>query len=225
MATKVDLSLPDWFQDPMYQDTQNLSYSMGKNILAGKLPDFYSSLGQTGSPEFKNMLAMINAQTATAVNENLVRRNISRSGVGLASTAKAVADATTSLSWTDYIKAAGEKSNLLNTGLNTIAGVRSSALDLTGQKNQFGMQGAQLRLSADEFNANMEAKQAEAEAAKKAQKNAMWQQIISSVIGGANMAYGMGAFKGLGSAASGGSPGLANISTSNFGLDFSNFGK
>lgn len=223
MAT---VKLPDWFQDPLYQKTQDLSFGIGSDILKGKLPDFYSSLGKTGSTEFQNMLNLVNTKTAQAVNENLVRRNISRSGVGASSVAKATADATTTLSWQDYLKAAGEKANLLNTGLNTMTGVRAGALDITGQKNQFGMQGAELGLKADMFNEEMAMKQQQIDDAKKQQKNAMWGQILSSAIGAAGTIGGMmiggpigaGIGGSLGSAV-GGKPsgGGMNLTSSMFG--------
>jgi hypothetical protein len=180
----ANLKLPDWFEDPLYQKSQDLSFGMGKDILSGNLPEWMQGLGKTGSPEFQNMLNLVNTKTAQAVAESNVRRNISRSGVGASSIAKATADATTTLSWQDYLKAAGEKQNLLTTGLNTMTGVRAGALDFTGQKNQFGMQGAELSLKADMFNEQ----QAEA---KKQQKNAMWGQILSSAIGAVGTIGGM----------------------------------
>ena len=187
MAVKVNL--PEFATDKYYQPSQDLSFGMGSDILKGKLPEWMEGLGETGSKQFKDMLAMVNRDTATAVNENLVRRNI-KGGVGLSSIAKATADAGTKLSWADYTKASGEKQDLMKTGLNTVSGVRSAGLTYGGQKNQYEMGGAQLRLSADKFNAEQQRKDDEAAQAKKNSKNALWGKIISAGIGAAGTILG-----------------------------------
>lgn len=161
-------------EDPYYRKTQNILYPFGTNILQGKLPDFYSSLGKTGTPEFENMLALINRDTAMAVNENLVRRNISRGGVGLSTIAKATSDVGTKLRWSDFLRAQGEKQWLMGTGLETVGGVRSAALSQTGISNQWSLSNRQLDMQ-----------QAQIDAQAEADKNKMWSQILSSVIGAA----------------------------------------
>jgi hypothetical protein len=168
------VALPDFYTDEYFTKTQKDLYGYGTDIMGGKLPDFYSSLGQTGSKQFKDMLDLVNRDTAMAVQENLVRRNISRSGAGLSAIAKATADATTKLSWQDFLKASGEKQNLLNLGLSTVGSVGEKALSFGGQKNQFNLSKTQLELS-----------QAQAKDQAKAAKDAMWGKIISSGIGAA----------------------------------------
>jgi len=197
MAVKVNL--PEFATDKYYQPSQDLSFGMGSDILKGKLPEWMEGLGETGSKQFKDMLAMVNRDTATAVNENLVRRNI-KGGVGLSSIAKATADAGTKLSWADYTKASGEKQDLLKTGLTTTAGVTSAGLTHSGQKNQYEMGGAQLRLSADKFNAEQQRKDDEAAQAKKNSKNALWGKIISAGIGAAGTILSGGLSNMFGSA-------------------------
>jgi len=216
----ISVNLPDFKTDPYFKKSQDLSYTTGKGILGGELPEFYQGMGQTNSKQFQDMLALVNRDTATAVNENLVRRNI-KGGVGLSAIAKATADATTNLSWTDYQKAAGEKQSLLGTGLDTISGVRGAGLQYAGQENQYGMQGAGLQLQADQFNENLRLKEQEREDAKKASKNAMWGQILESgigalgTIGGAMVGGPAGATVGgtLGSAAGKAASGAITRST------------
>ena len=218
----VNLNLPEFKSDPYFTKAQDLSYTTGSDILKGKLPEWMGGYGQTGSKEFQDMLALVNRNTATAVNENLVRRNISRSGVGAASIAKQAADTSTSLSWADYLKASGEKQSLLGTGLETISGVRGAGLQYAGQENVFGMQGAEIKLSADKFNEEMVFREKQLEEqkrqneqaredAKKARKNSMWSQILSSGIGMLGT-LGGGYLGGLGSAAGGGGAGAADTS-------------
>lgn len=199
MAIKLDI--PDFVRDPLFESSQEKLSGVGRGILAGDLPDFYASLGKTGSPEFESMLKMINRDTARAVSENLVRRNIARGGLGASVTAKAMADVGTTLRWSDFLRASREKVGLLETGLKTVSGVRGAAAGIGGQENVYNVQRAQLDLKAQEI-------QAKLEAAKEAAKNKMWTDIISSGIGAAGMAFGLpglGAIAGAaGSALSGG---------------------
>lgn len=190
-----DINLPDWEEDPLYKKSQESLDVFGQDLLGGKLPDFYSTLGKTNTPEFQNILALINRDTSKAVNENLVRRNISRSGVGLSTTAKAVADASTKLRWEDFLRANNEKAGLLNTGLNTVSGVRNSALDWTNSKNAFNLNKVKIALG-----------QAEAIDAQAAAKDAAWGDILGSSIGAAGMYFGM---QGLGSAGTLGTSGVS----------------
>ena len=203
----ISVNLPDFKTDPYFKKSQDLSFTTGKGILGGKLPEFYKGLGETGSKQFQDMLSLVNRDTATAVNENLVRRNI-KGGVGLSSIAKATADATTNLSWTDYQKAAGEKQSLLGTGLDTISGVRGAGLQYAGQENQFGLKGAEMQLSADKFNVETQWREDQAEEAKKARKNQMWQTILGAGIGAIGTIAG-GYLAGGGGSGGGGSLGSA----------------
>ncbi len=179
--------VPEWWEDPYYKSSQEKLSSFGGGLLEGKLPDFYSSLGKTKSPEFNDMLRLINRDTAAAINENMVRRNISRGGVGANLLATTMADTNTKMRWQDLLNANQEKMGLMNTGVNTLSGVRGAALDMTGQKNQFNINQANMNLMIDQYNAKA-----------KAAKEMMWANIISSVIGGATSGYMAG--KGLGSA-------------------------
>ena len=203
----ISVNLPDFKTDPYFKKSQDLSYTTGKGILGGELPEFYQGMGQTNSKQFQDMLALVNRDTATAVNENLVRRNI-KGGVGLSAIAKATADATTNLSWTDYQKAAGEKQSLLGTGLDTISGVRGAGLQYAGQENQFGLKGAEMQLSADKFNVETQWREDQAEEAKKARKNQMWQTILGAGIGAIGTIAG-GYLAGGGGSGGGGSLGSA----------------
>lgn len=176
-SSKVsEVAMPEFYTDEYFTKTQSNLYDYGSNILSGNLNDFYSSLGQSNSQEFQDMLAMVNRDTAKAVNENLVRRGISRSGVGLSSTAKAAADASTSARYSDYLQSKNEKMNLLGTGLNTLQGVGSNALQYGTSKNQFNTNITNLKMQ-----------QAAAQDAADAEENSMWSSLISSGIGAASL--------------------------------------
>jgi hypothetical protein len=210
-----DIKMPEWYTDPLYTSSQDYLNTYGTNILEGKLPSFYSSLGQTGSDAFKSKLTQTNRDTATAVNENLVRRGISRSGVGLSTTAKQVANNSTNYNWADYLQAQTEKASLLNTGLNTLSGVRSSALTNQGSKNQFNLGVTGLELQ-----------QAGAEDQASANEGSMWSSLLSAGIGALGTVGGMmiagpaGAAVGSGlGTASTSSLGTVNVSPSDYYLN------
>lgn len=211
--SSISVNIPDFYTDPYFTKTQDYLYGFGTDILQGKLPDFYSGLGQTGSKQFQDMLALVNKNTATAVNENLVRRNISRGGVGLSTIAKQTAETSTTLNWQDYLRAMTEKGSLLTTGLSTVSGVGEKALSYGGQENQYNLSKAQLELQ-----------QAQANAQTKAQEDAMWGQIISSAIGAAGM-FATGGLSGLGSAATTGQAGgVSKIAGNSFAMQGLSFG-
>ena len=176
-------NLPSFYEDLYYKKTQPKLLEMGTDITSGKLPSFFEGLGKTGSSAFQNMLNLLNTKTKQAVNENLVRRNISRSGVGTSAIAKAVADTTANFSWKDYLKASKEKMGLLGTGLDTLSGVRGTGLDFMGQKNRFNLENARNQFAADKYNEQLAT-------ANKRRKNALWSNILSSGLGALGSAYG-----------------------------------
>lgn len=217
MAKKrPDITLPNFYIDPSYQKSQDVLLPFGSDVLQGKLPDFYSSLGKTNTPEFNEMLSLVNRDTAKAVNENIVRRNISRSGIGLSTIAKTAADVGSKLRWEDFMRGNQEKMSLLGLGTSTLEGVRSAGLSLGGQKNQYQVQGAQLALEQEKMKQQ-----------KEAANNAMWSQILSSAIGAAGM-LATGGLSGIaGFAGAAGSMGAAGGVTggfSSFGSESINFG-
>ncbi len=204
----ISVTKPDWYEDPLYQKTQDQLYSYGSDILSGntpstlktlsgliegEIPDYYKAIGETGSAEFNNMLALTTKNTANAVNEDLVRRGVSRGGIGASVTSKAMADKTAELSYADYERALTGKQALLSLGVqgseyinslgvDTLSGVRSGALDLTGTKNQFGLNLANLDLSVASKNADIATTNAKLQAEEDAAGDDLWSKILSSSI-------------------------------------------
>ena len=50
--------LPEFFEDPIFKETQEFLKDFGINILKGDIPEFFRSLGETGSKEFEDVLAL-----------------------------------------------------------------------------------------------------------------------------------------------------------------------
>jgi len=198
----INIDLPNWYEDKLYQSTQDILFPLGKNLLEGNIPDYYKGIGEYGGQELNDLLGLATRDTTRAVEESYAARGIGRSGLVGAAVAPAVADIGTKLRWEDYQRALQGKQWLFGEGRGITEGVRAGALDITGMRNQFNLGRSQLELGMAQSNAQA-----------KAQKDAMWGQILSSVIGTAGMivAGPVGAAAGavLGSATG---SGVSNIS-------------
>lgn len=206
----AELNIPEFYEDPYYGSSQQSLSTFGTEALAGKLPSYYSAIGETQSPEYRAMLNLTNRNTAQAVNNALARQGIGRSGVGVGITSRAVADNTAKLNYSDYTRALQGKQNILSSALGSIGQVQSGALTFQGQKNQYNMQKAQAEYQA--------------KAAEEAASGGMWSSLLSAgigalgTVGGALIGGPAGAAIGgtLGSAVTGGVGGQT-MQTSQFG--------
>lgn len=202
------INIPDFYTDPLFTAGQDKLFSYGSGIMEGDIPDFYSIIGQSGSPEFEDMLRMTNRDISRAALEAGAKTR-TRGGATASAISKATADSSTKMRWADLLRSIEGKQFLLGTGLNTVGGVRDSALSYGNARSQYGLNKAQLEISQDQF----EQRQA---AARKAQKAKMWSDILSGVgtVAGGIFAGPVGA--GLGSqlgAASGGGSGVSTSSS------------
>lgn len=182
----IEIELPAWWEDPLYQKTQDELYGSGLDILAGNLNDYYKGIGEYGGVDFENLMHLINRDTANAVNESLVKQGINRGGFAPNILSKTMADIGTKLRWEDYMKAMENRKWLMGTGLDTLTGVRSSALDKTNLVNTFNLNSARTQLGLDAINY-----------AREQDANAAWSDSLSSIISTISNLYGA---KQLGSA-------------------------
>jgi hypothetical protein len=143
----VQVETPKFQADPYYQKTQDFAYPYYTDMLQGKIDPYYSAIGETGSSEFEKMLGLTTRDITNSTNENLVRRGMSRSGVGADLVSKNVADASTKLRYEDYNRALTGKLNLLNIGSSGLSGVRSSALTNQSQVNNFNLGASEIDLN------------------------------------------------------------------------------
>ncbi len=173
-----DIKIPVWEEDPYYKKTQDVLFPFGSGLLEGNVPDYYKTIGQVGSPEFENMLRLTQTDTANAVNNNLIRRNIGRGGLGASIAAKANADTGTRLRWSDFQRAIQGKEFLLNIGKDTLTGVRSSALNITGMKNNFNQQNFQNEFGLFKYEDTVKREE-------EASESAMWQNLLKAGISAA----------------------------------------
>lgn len=203
--------LPDFYDDPLFQTTQQDLYGRGQNILSGNLPDYYKMLGESNSPEFQDVLR----RSSRDIQENALEtaaKTGTRGGAVASAVSRATGDMTSKLRYNDYLSTIMNKKYLFGTGLDTLGGVRSSALNYGGQKNQFNLNKYGLQMD-----------QLKMEQAESMAEDDMWAQIISGTLGFAGT-IGGAMIGGPAGAAAGGTLGASAGSAlrgSNYGgVDF-----
>lgn len=132
-----ELTRPKYYEDSDYRYAQDYLKSYGTNILEGNMNGFYSSLGQSGGQQFEDVLGLGIRDTMKSTEEALAKSGRARGGQLPAATAKAVSDMSIKARYDDYVRAQGEKSNLLTTGLNIMSGVRGAGQNEGVNRNDF----------------------------------------------------------------------------------------
>jgi len=174
-----DIQLPSYFTDPIFKQTQGFLAPYGMDILKGNIPDYYKNIGMAGSPEFLNMLNMAKRDVSTAVTEDMARRNVLGGAASLAM-AKGIGDVSTTMRYQDYLNSIQGKEFLFSGGKSITEGAREAGLSYGTSMNQFNLGATELGLKKEGMLAE-----------QKAQENAMWSQILKSVVGAAGMAAGI----------------------------------
>lgn len=193
--------LPEFEEDPLVGESQDLLFGLGKDILAGDFGAF-SSLAKTGSPEFEAVLANTIRDIQTSATESLAATGRARGGALPAVTAKAVSDTTANLRFQDFLRSQEGLGFLFQQGRGITEGVSSRALTNQSQKNQFALNRSRLDLN---------------------QRGALDNQDLDrGLLEGENLAtLGGLATSGVGLAT--GNPGLITLGSSLSGFDFSDF--
>ncbi len=187
------INLPTFFDDPLRGQSEEQLFPFFSNILKGELPDYFKPIGQIGGKEFEDVLSMTQRDISRGVTEDIVRRGVTRGGVGSTAIAKATADVGRRLRFQEFERGVGARERLLTAGTGGLERVSGRSLQFSGQKNQFALNRANLELAIQN-----------AEDAKKAAKNKQITDLISAAIGSvgtiAGFALGGPLGAGLGSA-------------------------
>jgi len=131
--------LPDYYESDIFNDIQDYLKGYGTGMLEGDVPDYYKGIGETGSQEFEDMLAMTNRDISQSVTEAMAKSGRARGGALPVAVSKAVGDASTKARYGDYERSLEGKKYLMNTGLETTTGVRNAAFNEQSLKNQFNL--------------------------------------------------------------------------------------
>jgi hypothetical protein len=136
---------PEFKQDTDYRKTQDFLSSLGIDILGGKIPDYYKSIGETGGPEFEQMLGLQNRDISQAMLEGAAITG--RRGGGVQQLiGQAVNENTAKNRWADYARSLIGKQSLFSAGTGIIEGVRNAGLSNQGQENEFNLAASGLEL-------------------------------------------------------------------------------
>ena len=131
--------LPEFFEDPEFKKTQEFLSDFGINILQGNIPEFFKPLGETGSKQFEDVLALTKRDITESALETAAITNRGRGGSVASTVAREVGDATTKLRFADFLRAMEGKGFLFQQGRGITEGVRSAGLTNQGQRNTFNL--------------------------------------------------------------------------------------
>ena len=172
------------------------------SLMSGQgLPSAYAGLITPNSPQFQQMLQRTTGNILGATQDQMAGQGIGDSGVAASAAAGAVGNATSQLTYQDFLNSQANQLHLMDSGAGIMENVGSMGLTNQGQTNQFNQTNAEESMAAQEFNAQL-----------KQQQDQMWAGMISSGIGALGNIAGMGmmgGFGGGGGAAAGGMSGAS----------------
>jgi len=201
MSSKVSYNAPSFYTDPNYTGAQSSLMPFASSLMSGQgLPSAYAGLITPNSPQFQQMLQRTTGNILGATEDQMAGQGISDSGVAASAAAGAVGNATSQLTYQDFLNSQANQMNLMGMGSGIMENVGSMGLTNQGQTNQFNQTNAEESMAAQEFNAQM-----------KQQQDQMWAGMISSGIGALGNIAGMGMLGGMGGggAAAGGMSGAS----------------
>ena len=140
-----EFELPEFQSDPIFTESQDVLFGLGKDILGGDFGAF-SSLAETGSPEFEAVLANTIRDIQTKATEQLAAQGRARGGALADVTSRAVADTTANLRFQDFLRSQEGLGFLFQQGRGITEGVRGAGLTNQSQINQFALGRSQLDL-------------------------------------------------------------------------------
>jgi hypothetical protein len=210
LSGDIGIDMPSYVSSPYYKESQDVLSGLGKNILSGNVPEYFRGIGEAGGIDFQNMLNLTNRDVARGVNEDIVRRGVSRGGVGTSAIAKAISDSSIKARFEDYSRSMEGRKALLGAGIDIMGGTRSAGLTETNMQNLFGLDTAKMGigiretglaalgdtrsaaltqsaqkqgfdLSSAELQLKIDEFNAAQEQAKKAAKGSMWGSILGAV--------------------------------------------
>ena len=193
MAGGVTYNAPSFYNDPNYAASQNSLMPFASSLMSGQgLPSAYAGLITPNSPQFQQMLQRTTGNILGATEDQMAGQGISDSGVAASAAAGAVGNATSQLTYQDFLNSQANQMNLMGMGSGIMENVGSMALTNQGQNNQFNLTNASESLDAQTTNAQM-----------KQQQQQMWASMISSGIGALGNVAGMGMLGDVGGSGGG----------------------
>ena len=197
---QVQYNAPSYVTDPNYTASQNQLTLDANNLMpfasslmSGQgLPPAYSDLTQTNSPAFQQMLQRTTGNVFGATEDQMAGQGIGDSGGAASAAAGAVGNATSTLTYQDFLDSQANQLQLMGMGLNAygmsaeITGNQGNmALNNMNSENQFNLTNAAEASGTQLQNIQLQNQQQQA-----------WGQMLGSGVNTMANLYGMSMLAG-----------------------------
>ena len=177
---QVNYNAPSYVTDPNYTQATNSLMPFASSLMSGQgLPPAYSDLTQTNSPAFQQMLSRTTGNILGATQDQMASQGIGDSGVAASAAAGAVGNATSQLTWQDFLNSQSNQMQMMSEGANIMGNVGNMALNNQGQVNTFNQANAAADVGVQGTNIGLQN-----------QSDANWGSMIGSGIGTMANIYG-----------------------------------
>ena len=147
---KIQYQAPTYYNDPNVAASEsqlssdaNSLIPYASSLMTGQgLPPAYSDLTQTNSPAFQQMLQRTTGNILGATQDQMASQGIGDSGVAMSAAAGAVGNATSQLTWQDFLNSQSNQMQMMSEGANIMGNVGNMALNNQGQVNTFNQANA-----------------------------------------------------------------------------------
>jgi hypothetical protein len=140
---QVQYNAPSYVTDPNYTSATQSLMPFASSLMSGQgLPPAYSDLTQTNSPEFQKMLSRTTGNVLGATQDAMASQGIGDSGVAMSAAAGAVGNATSQLTWQDFLNSQSNQLQMMGLGVNEMNNVASMGLTNQNNENQFNLTNA-----------------------------------------------------------------------------------
>ena len=140
---QIQYQAPTYYNDPNVAASENSLMPFASSLMSGQgLPPAYADLTQTNSPAFQQMLSRTTGNILGATEDQMAGQGIGDSGVAASAAAGAVGNATSTLTWQDFLNSQSNQLQMMGLGANTMNSVASMGLNNMNNENQFNLTNA-----------------------------------------------------------------------------------
>ena len=183
---QVNYNAPSYVTDPNYTQATNSLMPFASSLMSGQgLPPAYSDLTQTNSPAFEQMLSRTTGNILGATQDQMASQGIGDSGVAASAAAGAVGNATSQLTWQDFLNSQSNQMQMMDLGVNTMGNIASMGLNNANNENQFNLTNAAEASGTQLTNIQLQNQQQQA-----------WGQMLGSGVSALGNFAGMAAMAG-----------------------------
>jgi hypothetical protein len=141
---QIQYNAPSYVTDPNYTQATNSLMPFASSLMSGQgLPPAYADLTQTNSPAFQQMLSRTTGNVLGATEDQMAGQGIGDSGVAMSAAAGAVGNATSTLTWQDFLNSQSNQLQMMSDGANIMGNIASMGLTNQTDENQFNLNNAQ----------------------------------------------------------------------------------